>query len=143
MNEDTTQLLKECNSGCKMAIESMEQVEGKIQDSRLKGIIDAYKDKHEQIQSRTAHLLWNGGEKEKEPGAMASAMSKMSTGIKMAYSGGSHQAAKIMMDGCNMGIQSICEYENDYGNASEEAKEIAHSLVKMEKEFMAEMEQFL
>lgn len=143
MNNETVELLKECNSGCKMAIESMERVEGKIDDGRLKSIIDEYKDKHEQIKARTAHLLWDAGETQKDPGVMASAMSKVTTEMKMTFSGSSHQAAKIMMDGCNMGIQSICEYENDYKEASEEAKDIAHNLVKIEKEFMGHMEKFI
>lgn len=48
-----------------------------------------------------------------------------------------------MMDGCNMGIQSVCEYENKYESASKEAKDTAHELVKIEKDFMEKMERFL
>ena len=143
MNEDTIKLLKECNSGCKMAIGSMEQVEEKLHDSQMKNIIEEYKDKHKQIKARTVHLLQDAGENGKEPGLMASVMSHLTTEMKMTFMGDNHQAAKLMMDGCNMGIQSICEYENDYSNASEEAKRIAHKLVKTEKEFMGHMEKFL
>ena len=46
MNEDSINLLKECNSGCKMAIESMERVEKNLADNEMKSIIDEYKDKH-------------------------------------------------------------------------------------------------
>ncbi len=54
-----------------------------------------------------------------------------------------HQIAKLMMDGCNMGIQSISEYQNKYKEASKEATELAKKLVKTEENFMQEMKQFL
>ncbi|HPF28988.1 MAG TPA: hypothetical protein PLZ77_02655 [Lachnospiraceae bacterium] len=55
----------------------------------------------------------------------------------------SHQIAKLMMDGCNMGIQSVSEYQNQYRNASKEALELAQKLVRAEEDFMEEMKQFL
>ena len=61
----------------------------------------------------------------------------------MTFNGDNHQAAKLMMDGCNMGIQSVCEYENKYESASKESKDTAHELVKIEKDFMEKMERFL
>ena len=42
-----------------------------------------------------------------------------------------------------MGIQSVCEYENKYESVSKEAKDTAHELVKIEKDFMEKMERFL
>lgn len=36
---------------------------------------------------------------------MAAAFSRMSTGMKMLMKDDNRQAAKILMDGCNMGIQ--------------------------------------
>ncbi|WP_302625760.1 hypothetical protein [uncultured Eubacterium sp.] len=143
MNEDSINLLKECNSGCKMAIESMERVEKNLADNEMKSIIDEYKDKHCQIKAQTYHLLKKDGEDGKDPNPMAAAMSKITTEVKMSFMGDSHQAAKLMMDGCNMGIQSICEHENDCRNADETAKEVAHNLVKIEKEVMGKMEKFL
>lgn len=71
---------------------------------------------------------------------MASAMSWITTEMMMTFNGDNHQAAKLMMDGCNMGIQSVCEYENKYESAS---KDTAHELVKIEKDFMEKMERFL
>ena len=136
-------MLKECNAGCKMAINSMEQLESKLEDGQLKSIVDEYKDKYVQIKSRTRHMLKQAGEEEKEPKKMASAMSWITTEMMMTFNGDNHQAAKLMMDGCNMGIQSVCEYENKYESASKEAKDTAHELVKIEKDFMEKIERFL
>ena len=52
---------------------------------------------------------------------MAAAFSRMSTGMKMLMKDDNRQAAKILMDGCNMGIQSICGFRNQYAGASGKA----------------------
>ena len=45
MNDHTIALLKECNSGCKMAVNSMDQIRKYIPDSRLDNLIDTYRGK--------------------------------------------------------------------------------------------------
>ena len=54
-----------------------------------------------------------------------------------------NQIAKIMMNGCNMGIQSISEDINKYSNASSESVSLAKKLVKAEENFMRDLERFL
>ena len=39
VSHDTVELLKECVSGCKMAIDSMEQISRYVSDDKLKTII--------------------------------------------------------------------------------------------------------
>lgn len=53
------------------------------------------------------------------------------------------QAAKIMMNGCNMGIQSITETMHQCKDASNESMSLAKKLVRTEEEFMGEMKKFL
>ena len=48
-----------------------------------------------------------------------------------------------MMDGCNMGIQSVSEYLNQYPQASQESKSLAKKLVETEEMFMKELKKFL
>ena len=54
-----------------------------------------------------------------------------------------HQIAKLMMDGCNMGIQSVSEYLNKYAGASKEAVAKAKELIKIEEDFMKEMKEYV
>lgn len=143
MNEDTRKLLEECNSGCKMALGSMKQVKEYIQDEKLKKIVESYKQKHKQLEIESSNLLKGAGNSEKEPGVMASMFSWFTTEMKLMIEDDGHQIAKLMMDGCNMGIQSISEYQNKYKEASKEATELAKKLVKTEENFMQEMKQFL
>ncbi|MDD2973300.1 MAG: hypothetical protein PHE02_14345 [Lachnospiraceae bacterium] len=143
MNEDTKHLLEQCTSGCKMAVESMNQIKGYIKDQKLLDIVTNCVEQHEELEEVAANLLDEVGDEEKEPGMMATAFSWITTEMKMMMENDNHQAAKLMMDGCNMGIQKICEYQNQYTQASEEAKDIARKLVRIEEDFMGEMKAFI
>lgn len=143
MESNTIELLKECSKGCKMAMESMSQVTGKVSDSKLKSIIMNCNAEHRELEEKTTQLLKQYGKQESSPGLMASAFSWMSTEAKMMMGDNDQEVAKIMMDGCNMGIQSLCKYINKYTDASQESISLAKRLVKVEEEFMEDMKEFL
>ena len=121
MRDHTVCLLKECDSGCKMALDSMAQIKGYVSDQKLKNTIDGYEKKHQAMEEEAYKQLKSLGEGGKEPEMMAAAFSRMSTGMKMLMKDDNRQAAKILMDGCSMGIQSICGFRNQYAGASRES----------------------
>lgn len=143
MEDHTIRLLQECSKGCKMGIKSIEQVNEYVSDSKLRRIIDKYKDEHRRIESEADHLLMWHGQDSKPPEKMATAMSWISTEVKMMMRDDDKQAAKIMMDGCNMGIQSICGFINQYSGASKSSIALAKDLVKIEEEFRDEMKVYV
>jgi hypothetical protein len=143
MDRSTVTLLKECNSGCHMAIGSMEQVLGTVHDKNLRKLIDSYNKKHEELRAESEELLRNAGETEKKPGNMAAAFAWLSTEMKMMVNDSSHQIASVMTDGCNMGIKTISEYINKYDDASEESIKLAEKLVSTEEAFMHDLRTFM
>lgn len=143
MNSDTINLLKECNAGCKSATNSMEQVLGYVDDEKLKNIINDYNDKHIKLGDECHNLLNKYGSKEKDPQPMAKAMSFISTEVKMMTEDKTKKAAEIMMDGCNMGIKSVCGYINQYSHADSESVDMANTLVRIEENFMKDLRAFL
>ena len=50
MRDHTVCLLKECDSGCKMALDSMAQIKGYVSDQKLKNTIDGYEKKHQAME---------------------------------------------------------------------------------------------
>ena len=100
MRDHTVCLLKECDSGCKMALDSMAQIKGYVSDQKLKNTIDGYEKKHQAMEEEAYKQLKSLGEGGKEPEMMAAAFSRMSTGMKMLMKDDNRQAAKILMDGC-------------------------------------------
>jgi len=143
MQEDTRKLLQECNSGCKMAINSMNQIQDYITDEGLTKLILESKERHEKLEAESAKLLEENGEFEKDPSVMASTMSWLTTEMKMMVKRSDTEIAKIMMNGCNMGIQTIAEKTHAYENASPESKDLAERLVKEEEAFMRELKKYL
>lgn len=143
MEDHTKRLLEECHSGSKMAINSMEQIIEYIENEALKKLIMDYKVRHEKIEGKSSEMLEQYGGEEKEPGAIATAFAWVNTEMKLMIKNDSSQIAKIMMNGCNMGIQSISKYQNEYKAASNDSMNLAKDLVKIEEDFMKDLKGFL
>lgn len=143
MDDQTKQLLKECSSGCKMAINSFNQMRDFIADEKLKYVIDHYDKKHKELEEETAKMLQKYGDEEKEPGMVATMFSRVMTDLKLMVNKDDTQVAKLAMDGCNMGIQSLSEFINKYHYASSESVSLAKKIVKTEEQLMKELKEFL
>ena len=143
MNSETIALLKECSSGSKMGIHSLEQVAEYVNDMKLLKVLNKYKDKHEMIWKESADTLRSAGEEVENPGVMASMMSWISTEMKLMIENDNTQVAKVLLDGCNMGIQTITEMQHKYANAETEATQMAKELIEMEEDFRKELKKYL
>ena len=143
MQDDTIKLLKEVDAGCKMAIDSIDRMEGFHMGPDMAHMTERYKQKHQALQQEATKMLHDQGETGKSPNTMPTMISKTTTQFKMMMREDNHQAAKILMDGCNMGIQSLSEYINKYKAASKESISIAKSLIKTEEDFMCDLKKFI
>lgn len=143
MEDVTRKLLEECSQGCKMAVSSINQVFPHVRDEKLENVMRGYKNKHEQIGKEVDEILKSEGEPGKEPGAAATAFSWITTEVKMKMNDDNSKISELMMDGCNMGIQSISGAMNQYENASGESMQLARRLVDTEESFMKELKEFL
>ena len=143
MEEHSVNLLRECDSGCKMAAESLEQIRDFVADRDLWNDITESYETHQNLDAKIKKTLASMEEDGKKPGAMASAWSWMSTEMRMMAKGGDKEAASIVTDGCNMGIKTICGYKNQYSGASKAAMELADELTGMEEKLREQMKRFL
>ena len=123
---DTICLLQECSASCKMAIESMDEVREHVGDKQLREIIDKYYDADE-----------------KEPNFFAKTSSSVQTKVRMKIDNDKSQAAKILTKGCNMGIESLSEYINEYDCADDGSMKIADRLRDLEETMVGDLEAFL
>lgn len=140
---DTIELLREIDNGCRMAVSSFEQMLEFDLRQELKELLRKYQERHEKMQDEATGLLHELDEEGRDPSPMAKAMSWLTTEMKMNLKEDSTQAAKLMMDGCNMGIQSIGEAISKYPSASDGSVKLARKLMKSEEDFMAEIKEYL
>lgn len=143
MNDDTIKLLRETNAGVKMAVNSIDKVMDHAKAEKLKETLNKYKDEHTKLGDLTHKRLNQLDEEDKEPSAMGRIMANITTSTKLMLEETDREVAKLMMDGCNMGIQSLGRYINQYEAADEESIGIAKALIKVEFLMMNEMVDFL
>lgn len=143
MEEDTLFLLQECEAGCAMAIDSIDQIQEYVENDKLACVIAKYREKHDRLKEEIHKILYRKKQKDKGPHPMAKAMSWISTEMKLMIQDDSSKIAEILADGCNMGIQSVAGYENQYKNASSESVRIADRLIRAEEDFAKDLREFM
>ena len=137
VTDDTVKLLRECDAGIKMGIESLNQVSEYVKDCKLKEMLQKSSDKHESLQDEATTMLHEYGDDGKNPNPVAKGMSWLKTNMKMTMDSSDKTVADLMVDGCNMGTKSLHKYLNQYSHATEKAKQLVKEVLK-EEEGLAE-----
>ena len=143
INEDTIDLLRECNSGTQMAVYSIDEILEKINSPKLKELLQKSKQTHENLGQRLHDLLNSYGDENKEPTIFARGMSWMKTNLKLTMENSDRTCADLMTEGCNMGVKSLQRYLNQYGAADETSKSIARELIAEEEQLTKELKEYL
>lgn len=142
-NDDTIRLLKECDAGSKMAVTSIDEILDKVQDSNLIKLFLVSKEHHETLGNEIHSLLIEYGSEEKEPNVMAKSMSWIKTNFKMGMYDPDKTAAELITEGCDMGINSLHQYLNQYPAANDKSKEICNKLIKIEEDLREAVTKYL
>ena len=135
MDEQTRKLLEECTIGCQMAADSLQQIRGYIKDSGLQELTDQYTKRHE--------CLAQNGYEPKEPGMVSSTFAWFTTEMKLTFNDDNTQIAKLLIDGCSMGIKTLGERRNTLNRADKKALDLAEKIIKTEEELMKELQKYL
>ena len=130
-DSDTVKLLRECNSGIQMAVFSIDEILEKVTDKNLYEILKKSKEKHEKLGDEThANMLAKG-------------MSWMKTNAKVMMDDSDATIADLIVDGCNMGIKTLCRYENQYAAADDAAMKLTDDLIRLEEKLRQDLREYL
>ena len=143
INDDTIKLLRECNSGVKMGVISLDDVLGHVRDGNLEKRLSECKQAHERLGEETHDLLNEYHDTGKEPNPIAKGTSWMKTNVQLAMNDSDKTIADLITDGCNMGVKSLGRYLNQYKAASEKAKDIAKRLINLEEQLVIDLRAYL
>ena len=143
IEQDTVKLLRECDSGIKMGISSIDDVLKYVESNELKKYLDDCKDAHSELKNELDSLLHKYGDEGKEPAAIAKGMSWIKTNMKLAVNDSDKTVADLITDGCNMGVKSLSKYLNQYKAADEVSKDIAKRLIALEERLSVDIRGFL
>ena len=143
IEKDTVRLLRECDAGVKMGIDSIEQVIGNVKSEDFKCILGECKREHKALESEILSLLDGYGDEGKKPNPITKATSHVMTEMKMLMNGGDGTIADLMTDGCNMGVKSLNKYLNEYKAASERSKDVTKKLINLEEKLAVDIRGYL
>lgn len=143
IESDTIKLLRECDAGVKMGIDSIEDVLKFVRSAKLRNYLSDCKEEHAKLNTEIQSLLEKYEDEGKDPGIIAKGMSKMKTNLKIGLDESDETIADLMTDGCNMGVKSLNRYLNEYEAADEVSKDIAKRLINLEERLAIDIRQYL
>ena len=143
VESDTVKLLRECDAGVKMGVDSIEDVIDNVESDRFRAILEESKRGHKVIECDILSMLDQVGDDGKSPGKMVRGMSHVMTEMKLMMSNKDATVADLMTDGCNMGVKSLSKYLNEYKAASEASKDVAKRLISLEEKLAKDIRGYL
>lgn len=70
---------------------------------------------------------------------LAKGMSWMKTNAKVMMDDSDATIADLIVDGCNMGIKTLCRYENQYAAADDAAMKLTDDLIRLEEKLRQDL----
>ena len=143
IEQDTIRLLRECDAGVKMGVDSIEQVLPHICSGDLKARLEESRSEHEKLAKEIEHALARYEDDGKAPNPIAKTMSTMKTNMELMMHEDDKTIASLMTDGCNMGVKSLNKYLNEFEAADERSKDICKRLIHLEESLTHQIRDFL
>ena len=143
IEQNTIRLLRECDAGVKMGVDSIEQVLPHVRSGNLKARLEKSRSEHEKLAKEIEHALARYQDDGKSPNPIAKTMSTMKTNMELMISEDDKTIASLMTDGCNMGVKSLNKYLNEFEAADENSKDICKRLIHLEESLTHQIRDFL
>lgn len=140
---DSSELLRQCDSGCKMAVSSIKDVLGSVKSEKLLKLLTDSISLHEEIGNDISKKLNEIGLDSKEPNAMAKTASWLKINVELLKDKSDETVASLISDGCSMGIKELTGYLNKYESADPETKKVAEKLIAEEEGLLNDLKEFL
>ena len=143
IHDDTIKLLRECDSGVKMGIDSIDEVLDNVNSELFKRQLSDCKEEHNKLKKEIQIQLNRFDDEGKNPNPITKGMSWVKTNVMLSMNESDKTVAELMTDGCNMGVKSLNRYLNQYKAADERSKDITKRLINLEEQLAVDIRQFL
>ena len=143
IEKDTIKLLRECDSGVKMGVASIDEVTDNVSSELFRRLLKDCRAEHEKLRLEIQDQLDRFHDEGKNPNPIVKGMSWVKTNMKLGMEESDATVADLMTDGCNMGVKSLNRYLNQYKAADELSKDIAKRLINLEEKLAVDIRQFL
>ena len=141
--KESVAILRECDAGVKMALASLDDVWEHVQHCDLRAILNTTRAQHQSVGREVQQLLEEYGGREKDPNGVARKMSAVVTKTKLGLDKSDAACARVLLEGCDMGVQSLHHYLNRYRGAEVPARALCRTLVAIEEQLSRDLRQFM
>ena len=97
MDTSTYEILKECNSGCRMAVNSIEQLVVYLKNQELQELFSKYKEDYEKMERESIRLSEGKLQEEKFSEKAAETFAWISAEVKMMFNDDTSKIAEMMI----------------------------------------------
>ncbi len=142
-SRDTITILKECDAALKMALASLDDVWEHVQRPELRAILNTTRAQHQMVSREVQSLLNEFGGSEKDPSPVVRKMSEMKTNMKLGLDKSDSAVARIVLEGCTMGVQTLRRMLNKHLGAEVPARALCRTAIAIEEQLERDMREFL
>ena len=143
IEQDTVKLLRECDAGIRMGTDSIDEVVDYVHAPQMRDLLNASRYEHTKLGTEIQSQLDRFQDKGKSPNPIVQKMGWVKTGVKLAIDESDATIADLMTDGCNMGVNSLNRYLNQYKAADEVSKDITKRLINLEEQLSVDLRGYL
>ena len=143
LKHDTVRLLRECDAGIDMAIFAIDATVESVQNRSLRRELTVCRQQHIKQKAEIEELLHSAHDDSKSIPSIAKALAWIKIKWRMVINPSDHTVAEMIIRGCNMGIESLSKYLDQYPAAADEAKRLTTELIERELQTSDELRCFL
>ena len=137
-------ILDELNKGCSMGMDAIRNILEKVEDKKLKKVLenefDKYKEIHHRIETKYEEY---SRDEPTETNVMNKTMTAMMTEMKLMKDHSDSKIAELLMQGTNMGIIEGKKLLNHKEDIDKEVENILKDFIKMQEESVETYKQYL
>lgn len=143
--DDTRTLLQSCHRGTVTAADSLNRVIGRVQNGEMRQCLQQTLQRHNELNRAIGTQLHRQHAAAETPPPLARAGVRMAAEMRLRGTAGrrDHRIAKLIIDGCNTGIQGVSEDLNHCPHASAASRDLAASLIDEEQRLMNALRVYL
>ena len=143
IQDDTIKLLRECDSGMRMAMDALNEAIDEVECDAFKRCLVESKHDHQQLKEEINTRLHELHDEGKEPSPFAKGMAWLKTNVRMELNDSDACIADLLTEGCFMGIKGLQRYLNQYKAADDRSRELAGKLICLEERLAADIRPYL
>ena len=143
MDKQSQKLIKKCNNGAKVALNTLECILQYAQKEQIKPIVNDMAIRYRQYVEETNSMLLSQQVKPNNPSPIVRNMAGAITKIRLKKDSSDQNIAMMIIKGADKGISEINMELSERYEASEAAKKSAHKLISLQQDLIKSLRIFL